>query len=96
MDTNWKELGTDLSGELSGALFFWDDTQGNVGLSVCFAIDNNDPDDLLNEFDGGESAVDFDFVFPRLFPRAKNRNGFNHRLKMNCSTFFLKKQSHIL
>ncbi|EMO68821.1 hypothetical protein LEP1GSC132_1091 [Leptospira kirschneri str. 200803703] len=68
LDTNWKELGTDLSGELSGVLFFWDDTQGDIGLSVCFATDNNDPEDLLNEFDGGESAVDFDFVFSKVVP----------------------------
>ncbi|EKR98228.1 hypothetical protein LEP1GSC125_0986 [Leptospira mayottensis 200901122] len=68
LNTNWKELGTDLSGELSGVLFFWDDTQEDIGLSVCFATDNNDPDDLLNEFDGGDNAVDFDFVFSKVVP----------------------------
>nr|WP_307898570.1 WG repeat-containing protein [Leptospira borgpetersenii] len=81
LDTNWKELGTDLSGELSGALFFWDDTQGNVGLSVCFAIDNNDPDDLLNEFDGGESAVDFDFVFSKVVPACEESERIQSSLK---------------
>ncbi len=49
-------------------LFFWDDTEGDTGLSACFTTDNNDPDDLLNEFDGGESTVDFDFVFSKIVP----------------------------
>ncbi|AVV78859.1 hypothetical protein [Leptospira santarosai] len=68
LNTYWKEVGTEISGKLSGVLFFWDDTEGDTGLSACFTTDNNDPDDLLNEFDGGESTVDFDFVFSKIVP----------------------------
>ncbi|WP_061250517.1 WG repeat-containing protein [Leptospira noguchii] len=63
LDAHWQDLTTQIEEELSGVLFFWDD---DVGLSFCFATGNNDPEDILNEFDGGEPAVDFDFVFSKL------------------------------
>ncbi|MFX3509965.1 hypothetical protein V6Z64_17495, partial [Leptospira borgpetersenii] len=48
---------------------------------MCFAIDNNDPDDLLNEFDGGESAVDFDFVFSKVVPACEESERIQSSLK---------------
>ncbi|WP_061235900.1 WG repeat-containing protein [Leptospira weilii] len=68
LDLYWQEFTAETEEELSGVLFFWDDTQGDTGLSACFATDNNDPEDLLNEFEGGEPAVNFDFVFSKVVP----------------------------
>ncbi|EMY78910.1 hypothetical protein LEP1GSC060_0864 [Leptospira weilii serovar Ranarum str. ICFT] len=58
-DTFWESVYDD-SETISGILFFWDDTNGNTGLSVCLS---KDPDDPQNDFEGGEPSIDFDFVF---------------------------------
>ncbi|WP_061286038.1 WG repeat-containing protein [Leptospira interrogans] len=81
LDAHWKDFKTQTEEELSGVLFFWNDLEGDVGLSSCFVTGNNDPKDLLNEFEGGKPAVDFDFVFSKIVPTEAYEEDIHSRVR---------------
>lgn len=79
LDAHWQNFTTQTEKELSGILFFWDDLNGDIGLASCFVNDNNDPEDMFNDFEGGEPAVDF--VFSKLVPAAAYEEDIHFRVR---------------